>query len=733
MAAPKRQNTTALADHIAQAGAAHTKGNWAEAMKGYRAALRLTGPESRLLTLLGRAEESAGRIGAAKRTLMQAVTLMPHNGEAHCALAALLEKEGNYKEAKKHYEIAAKSAPDVVALNGYARMSQRLNFGAQGAGAYMASLRLEETSEALTGLGRYNLVEPGGDGQKALSLLTKALEKDPHNAPALGLLALYYAAQDDTPKALAYCTTALEADPQNKDVLACFCAVLLSLSGLRFHPSHKTALTRALASGAADGARLSHIWGGLLTLDPDFAPLISLARGSEYEGFAALFAAMETDFIPLLRCDFITVGLSECLITHPTLERLFTFLRRFYLHKVASGQNVSPAIPFLAALAQQCFFNEYVFALDAQEEAKAQILCEGNTKDPAAILIAAAYGPLIDIPNAVQILSRLRVPAVADVIKEQVHARQIERTSLPHIECLTPICDAISQAVQAQYEENPYPRWRHLTRQGASYEAAGWDAQRIKAGWRPKILVAGCGTARSGLDMAAEHGALDVLALDLSRASLAYGIRKAKEMNLTNIRFAQADILGLPQALAGQKFDKIVCSGVLHHMADPKSGLLAISSLLAPGGTMNLALYSEAARAGVVAIREEIQKKGWIPIPQDIRACRAWVQECALEGDRQMQALTTSRDFCSTSACRDLLFHVQEHRFTLPEIEHLIECAGLTFCGFILPSARVRLAYAGAYPDDKGAANLKNWAAFEAQNPSTFAGMYQMTLRKKKE
>ena len=42
-------------------------------------------------------------------------------------------------------------------------------------------------------------------------------------------------------------------------------------------------------------------------------------------------------------------------------------------------------------------------------------------------------------------------------------------------------------------------------------------------------------------------------------------------------------------------------------------------------------------------------------------------------------------DFFTTGECRDLLFHVQEHQFTIPEIKNFLAEIGLTFLGFTGP------------------------------------------------
>ena len=44
--------------------------------------------------------------------------------------------------------------------------------------------------------------------------------------------------------------------------------------------------------------------------------------------------------------------------------------------------------------------------------------------------------------------------------------------------------------------------------------------------------------------------------------------------------------------------------------------------------------------------------------------------------------ITPSGDFYTMSTFRDLLFHVQEHRFTIPKIKDCLAQLGLTFCGF---------------------------------------------------
>jgi SAM-dependent methyltransferase len=189
------------------------------------------------------------------------------------------------------------------------------------------------------------------------------------------------------------------------------------------------------------------------------------------------------------------------------------------------------------------------------------------------------------------------------------------------------------------------------------------------------------------------------------------------------IDYAHADILALPE---DRRFDVIESSGVLHHLADPLQGWSKLVTLLKPGGFMRIGLYSEIARQNVVALREELSARGFGATVDDIRRAR---QEIISLQDPRFATIVHSPDFCSISACRDLLFHVQEHRLTLPQIATFLNDQGLTLLGFELDGQTLR-RYRAAFPDDPAMTDLACWDRFEQANPDTFGGMYQFWLQK---
>ena len=306
-----------------------------------------------------------------------------------------------------------------------------------------------------------------------------------------------------------------------------------------------------------------------------------------------------------------------------------------------------------------------------------------------------------------------------------------EKVIAQNMSVLSSVEDDVSRKVREQYEQNPYPRWVKLAIaprvksvgdvcSGAKLQLY---SENIKSVLSPSILSAGCGTGQHSIETASRFANCKVTAVDLSRNSLAYAQRKTNELGITNIEYLQADILNLGEL--EQKFDIIQSAGVLHHMAEPMAGWRVLTDLLKPGGLMNIGLYSELARRHIVTVREEIGLKGiWIS-EEEIRQLR----QSLIESDNEKyHSLVNWTDFFSLSEVRDLIFHVQEHLFTLPQIQHCLDELNLKFCGF--QNADTVKRFKHTFGQDSDACDLSLWHQFEERNPSTFAGMYQFWCQK---
>jgi SAM-dependent methyltransferase len=244
----------------------------------------------------------------------------------------------------------------------------------------------------------------------------------------------------------------------------------------------------------------------------------------------------------------------------------------------------------------------------------------------------------------------------------------------------------------------------------------------------PEILIAGCGTGQHALGTASTYLNARVLAVDLSLSSLSYALRKTEELGVSNIEYAQADIMELGNI--GRQFDLIECDGVLHHLGDPLAGWQILVDLLRPGGIMKIGLYSEIARRCIAPGRELIATKGYTTTAEDIRRCRQDIIALAANGNTDTMKLVSFNDFYSLSECRDLLFHVQEHRFTLPKIETALKALELRFLGFEIRGQRALKQFKESHSNNNALTSLSLWHKFELENSDTFRSMYQFWCQK---
>jgi ubiquinone/menaquinone biosynthesis C-methylase UbiE len=392
--------------------------------------------------------------------------------------------------------------------------------------------------------------------------------------------------------------------------------------------------------------------------------------------------------------------MEDVVIRDPSLERVITDARRQTFE-----------LPVMAAIAHQCFNTEYVFDESPTEST-------GINQQPSSLHQYAAYAcyrPLWTLENAEAVAATLESTSLASLARRQIREPLEERRLAQDIPALSGPKGSVSAAVQAQYEANPYPRWLRT-------QLLGEDSQGKDVPQNGRILVAGCGTGQHAIATAQRFPRASVIAVDLSVASLAYARRKTSELGVRNVEYWQADILALSQW--NERFDLIECSGVLHHLEDPFEGWRILAGLRKPGASMRIGLYSETGRRAVVRARELIAVEGFAPDAAGIRACRAAIR--ARAGDELLGKITRNEDFYSMSGCRDLLFHVQEHRFRLPQIASMIERLGMRFLGFEFPDSGATLArYRARFPQDRDACDPTNWDKFEQEFPDTFSRMYQ--------
>jgi 2-polyprenyl-3-methyl-5-hydroxy-6-metoxy-1,4-benzoquinol methylase len=316
-------------------------------------------------------------------------------------------------------------------------------------------------------------------------------------------------------------------------------------------------------------------------------------------------------------------------------------------------------------------------------------------------------------------------------VQEQIVDREREREIARNLIPITAIDDAMSVAVRSQYEENPYPRW--VTVQRPRPESIDSLLNRLlprrplRACPRPvQVLIAGCGTGMIPIHCARAYPDTEILAVDLSLASLAYAARMSEQLGVSRITYRQADILEMG-GLA-KRFSVIDCCGVLHHLADPMAGWRVLVSLLESDGLMKLALYSEKARHAIRTAREYARPSNLARSAEEIRRCRRLIMDAP--AGHPVREILTYGDFYTLDGCRDMLMPVHECQFTLPRIQECLDQLGLRFLGFESSEA-TQDRFRQIFPGDDAGENLAAWHQFEEIHPDTFIGMYVFWCCKK--
>jgi SAM-dependent methyltransferase len=435
--------------------------------------------------------------------------------------------------------------------------------------------------------------------------------------------------------------------------------------------------------------------------------------------------------------------LRDALIAQAEFERLLTRVRAAIL--LDRQLRARAPVEFLCALALQCFNNEFVFAEEQPESAAAAGLAReieaalrGHRPLDDHIVRSTAtlamYRSLSVVANIETLLGKEPAPAAfAELLRRAVSEVAEERRLRPLVPVTGPVTDAVSRAVQVQYEENPYPRWLSFDRM-PPISSADWLVREVPGLRWPgdfrapfRMLVAGCGTGVETLGHATWIEDIRVTAVDLSLASLAYAQRMSHRLGVTNVESCQADILELGEL--PQRFDLIYCVGVLMALREPQAGLRALLRLLRPGGLLKLGLYSARARFAVNVAREIVRERRIAATPSEIREFRQEV--FGADQGSPLRTLLRWRDFYSMSDCRDMLFHVQEHQFELSQIAAMLSDEGLAVLGLSRQLPRHALAaYRATYPQDEVTLDLAKWEAVEARFAETFLGMYQIWCRK---
>jgi len=672
----------------------------------------------------------------AVRLYTKVLELEPNNLEALESSLNIRCQRGEYELARKLLELLVKLVPNSTAwLSQLAEMCCALGDYTSASRRYEEIIALEPKDVIpRNGLGMSLFML--GDYHQALHVYEQTEKIDPKNVSILCNIGAAKFALGDYWKAAVYFQRASDLAPNRIDLRQKLAATLREVKSFEDSSLAEAMFLRVIEHNTV--------------IDPQLLidPILFLLRRSPGLRELLRFSGHE---LPLEKTVQVCSSLRQhklflnlirlCPIPDLEIEAFLRNLRRNILFHVRELTGNEIIIPLQEALGLYSHANDFVLSVTPQEKERlsnllneSRQLLTSRRKVPVNwIACIASYLPLSSVP---WIKELGEINSLKLLYKRHLYDQEAEQKIRDEIPCVESVNDAVSASVRSQYETYIYPRWVNtevlsqpktlsslLTKLNVKVHLPidHFDASL-------KLLVAGCGTGQHAIAASSRLKNRRTVAVDLSLSSLSYAKRQTLEFGLNNIEYINANILDL--LALDENFHVIECCGVLHHMAEPWDGLASLTQILEPGGLIKLGLYSSRARAYVFAVRQEASKLGVENSIEDIRSFRDEIIHGTTYDSTLVKNLISWKDFYNTSECVDLLFHAQEHQFTLTQIEDCLAELDLMFCGFEFSSLQPVKEFTRLYPEPEQYYSLKAWDEFEIKFPNTFAGMYQFWVQK---
>ena len=669
-------------------------------------------------------------ISKALKFNIKLIDLSPNDPEANFNLALSLQKNKQLKESVLRYRKAISLKPDYYdANNNLGIVLKELGNIEESNEFYRNAISINPNKvEAYNNLG--NSFRENNEYKEAIIYLKKAILINPNYAPAFNNLGLALKETGDYEEADKVLRKAILLNPNYFEAKLNWCDLMNGIIFFEPKPEINKLICNLLDSKNIVRARkLAKTSISLIKIDPIFLDISK--RILKYK------ININNIVDGICKLSLLLKFMVQSTIPDIQIENLLKTIRYEILKNLLEIKKNESLKKFITSLSHHCFLNEYLYGetpderntLDRLEISIEKNLANNIFLDIIELACLASYRPLKNYKWINKISSN---PEFNEILQIQIFDHKKEQDLSKNIPTLNKIEDLISSKVMDQYEANPYPRWFSLSKFLNSKSIKDITNnlnlkiidKKIHTVDKPKILVAGCGTGQHSIETTSRFKDCEVLAIDLSLSSLSYAKRMSEKFSIQNITYMQADILDLN--MLNTKFDIIECVGVLHHMLDPIAGWKILVDNLNPGGLIKIGLYSKYARKHISNIRNEIlrSKQGY-----SNHELIKYRNNLIKSNPEYNSKIFLSSDFYSLSEFRDLLFHVQEHTFTLEKISKHLETMNLNFCGF--ENDRPLRLYKKEYIEYENLYDLDLWSDFEIKNPDTFIGMYQFWCQKK--
>lgn len=251
------------------------------------------------------------------------------------------------------------------------------------------------------------------------------------------------------------------------------------------------------------------------------------------------------------------------------------------------------------------------------------------------------------------------------------------RSDDQNLELVGPI-DSVDQLNADFYRRFPYPwppmKFDYLL--DPYFETAmlnqsigDWDNKIIPK--NPKIWVAGCGT-NLAVFTALRFPKARVLGSDISTKSLEICAGTANQLGISNLELKEESINHVPYT---DTFDYIICTGVIHHNADPKATLQKLVRALSPTGILELMVYNRYHYIAQTAFQKAIRILGRngntsaINLESELSIARNLIDK--FPGESQLSNFLIKFKDAPESMLADVLLQPVLYSYTVESLESL--------------------------------------------------------------
>jgi SAM-dependent methyltransferase len=198
-----------------------------------------------------------------------------------------------------------------------------------------------------------------------------------------------------------------------------------------------------------------------------------------------------------------------------------------------------------------------------------------------------------------------------------------------------------------------------------------------------KIWVAGCGRNQA-LITALRFPKSKIIGSDLSESSLTTCRAYAQQLGVENLELKKESINEITYR---EEFDYVICTGVIHHNADPAVPLAKLSRAMKPTGVLELMVYNVYHRLHTAAFQQVVRTFVGNPTAPDylkeLPLSKKLVKSFDVSGSMNSFLERYRSDDIKEAYFGDSLLQPVEHSYTIQMLENLAGKSNLemlTFC-----------------------------------------------------